>query len=155
MTIRRLSEREEGAWRGFLETHARVWREMERRLAKTGLSMTDYDCLVALEVAGEGGVRMTELAKRTTMSSGGFTRLADRLEGRGFIARRPCPSDGRGLLAVLTDEGRAALRRARAGHLDDVREIFLGPLSEEDQERLAEVWRRLGQGGGEPAGDGC
>ena len=144
MATKRLSELEEGAWRGFLATHARVWREMERRLAQTGLSMADYDCLVALEGAGETGVRMSELAKRTTMSSGGFTRLADRLERQGLIERRKCPSDGRGLLAVVTDEGRRALRRARAVHLDDVREIFLGPLSDEDMRRLAEVWERLG-----------
>ncbi len=55
MAIKRLTEVEEGAWAGFLHTHARVWREMERRLARTGLSMADYDCLVALEGAGKDG----------------------------------------------------------------------------------------------------
>lgn len=154
MAIKRLTPTEAGAWQGFLATHARVWRELERRLARSGLSMADYDCLVTLEGAGDEGVRMSEIAKRTTMSSGGFTRLADRLEGKGYIERRPCPTDGRGLLAVLTDEGRRALRKARAGHLDDVREVFLGPLSDEDMKRLAGVWERLG-GDGEPADPSC
>lgn len=142
-TPERLSELEQAAWGGFLATHAALWKAMERRLAPIGLSLTDYDVLLKLEEVGSDGLRMSDLASRLLMSSGGFTRLADRLERQGYVQRHRCETDGRGMRAVLTPAGRRVLRRARAAHLDDVRTLFLGPLSETELRRLASAWRRL------------
>ncbi|MGH2942884.1 MAG: MarR family winged helix-turn-helix transcriptional regulator [Solirubrobacteraceae bacterium] len=141
--MNRLAPLEQSAWGGFLATHALLWRTMEKRLSASGLSMTDYDVLVALEGAGAQGARMSDLAVRTLMSSGGFTRLADRLARQGLIERRPCETDGRGYFAVITTEGRRVLRRARKTHLEDVRELFLSQLSDEDMRRLADTWERV------------
>jgi DNA-binding MarR family transcriptional regulator len=143
-SVKRLSPLEQSAWGGFLATHAALWRAMEKRLSTSGLSLTDYDVLVALEDAGTQGVRMSDLASRTLMSSGGFTRLADRLARQGLIERRRCDADGRGFFAVITLEGRRGLRRARKTHLEDVRELFLSHLSEDDMRRLALTWERVG-----------
>jgi DNA-binding MarR family transcriptional regulator len=151
MAVRRLTALEQAAWGGLLSTHAALWRTMEQRLAASGLSMTDYDVLVALEGAGRDGVRMSDLASRSRMSSGGFSRLADRLARQGLIERRPCDTDGRGYLAFVTPEGLRTLRRARTTHLDDVRELFLSHLSEDDLRHLAAVWAQLDAGRDEAA----
>jgi DNA-binding MarR family transcriptional regulator len=143
MATERLSDLEQAAWAGFLRAHAELWGTMEKRLAGSGLSMTDYDVLVALESAGKDGMRMTELARRSAMTTGGFTRLADRLARQGLMERRRCPTDGRGFLAVLTADGRRALQGARTTHLDDVRELFLAHLSERDMAQLAGAWERI------------
>jgi DNA-binding MarR family transcriptional regulator len=142
----RLSPLEQSAWGGFLTTHAALWRTMEKRLSTSGLSLTDYDVLVVLEGAGERGVRMSDLANRTLMSSGGFTRLADRLTRQGLIERRRCDTDGRGFFAVITPEGHRVLGRARSTHLEDVRELFLSQLSDDDMRQLAATWERIGGG---------
>jgi len=45
--------------------------------------MNAYDVLVLLDEAPAGSLRMSELAAAVLMTSGGFTRLADRLERAG------------------------------------------------------------------------
>src|SRR5690606_31878263 len=85
MATARLSDLEDRAWRGFLYAHDRIWREIEAGIAPLGVSMTEYSVLALLGEAGPAGMRMSELAQRRLMSTGGFTRLADRLERRGLI----------------------------------------------------------------------
>ncbi|MEU9025055.1 MarR family transcriptional regulator [Actinomadura sp. NPDC048394] len=143
MATVRLSELEDEAWRGFLYAHDRIWREIEAGLAPLGVSMAEYSVLALLGEAGRDGMRMTELAKRRVMSTGGFTRLADRLERRGLIERRRSADDGRGFEAVLTGEGRALLRKAWKQQHGDLRRLFFDRLEEDDLRNLAAVWARL------------
>ncbi len=131
------------AWAGFLTTHGRIWRELESGLAPLQLSMAEYDVLAQLAIAGRGGLRMSFLAERRLMSTGGFTRLADRLERRELIERRQSDRDRRILAAILTAAGRSMLRRAWRRHHADVRRLFLDRLDDDQLGRLAEIWVRL------------
>jgi DNA-binding MarR family transcriptional regulator len=140
-----LSAVELEAWGGFLRTHAVVHQELERRLVKgQGMPLSTYDVLLRLAWAGSRGLRMSELADQVLKTSGGLTRLADRLERDGLIARTRSPGDLRGYEVRITPEGRRALRRANRQHLDDVRELFLDHLTQKQLEALAGSWRRIG-----------
>lgn len=139
----RLDDLEQAAWGGFLDTHDRLWRRMERGLAEAGITMSEYDVLLALETAGPAGVRMSTLATRRLMTTGGITRLVDRLQRQQLIARRPSTSDGRSQEAVLLPAGGRKLSRARRHHLRDVRELFLSLLSDDDLVHLRDTWDRL------------
>jgi DNA-binding MarR family transcriptional regulator len=138
-----LRELEEQAWEGFLLNHDRIWRAIEAGLAPLNVSMAEYSVMALLGRAGRNGMRMSELAQRRVMSSGGFTRLADRLERRGLIERRRSAGDGRGFEAVLTRDGRALLRKAWRQQLSDLRRLFFDRLDDEQLRNLAEVWARL------------
>jgi DNA-binding MarR family transcriptional regulator len=132
------------AWGGLLRTHTVLWRELERRLVKTHrMPISTYDVLLRLAWAGRDGLRMSELAKQVLMTTGGLTRLADRLERDGLIARSRCTEDLRGNVARLTPAGRRAFARANRQHLADVRELFLDHVTPEELEVLAGVWRRV------------
>ncbi len=139
----RLTATEDAAWRGFLRTHELIWAELERRLDPLGVSMAEYSALALLAEAGSGGMSMSQLAEQRLMSSSGFSRLADRLERRGLIERRRSERDGRSFDAILTGAGRALLKTAWHQHHADLRETFFDALSDEDLERLAEIWERL------------
>lgn len=143
MATEGLRDLEQEAWRGFLLTHDRLWRALEAGLATLNVSMAEYSVLSLLYEAGPGGMRMTELAQRRLMSSGGFTRLADRLQSRGLIERRRSAVDGRGFEATLTSEGRALTRRARRRHHEDLRELFFSRLTDDHLRALAEIWTLL------------
>ncbi|GAA3932075.1 MarR family transcriptional regulator [Microbacterium soli] len=143
MVAAHLTELEDDAWRGFLLTHDRVWREVEAGLSALNVSMAEYSVLALLGGAGRDGMRMTDLARRRVMSTGGFTRLADRLERRGLITRRPAPDDGRGLVAVLTADGRSLLRKAWEVQHADLRRLFFDRLDEQDLKDLSRIWARL------------
>ena len=58
---------------------------------------------------------MTRLARDLTMTSGGFTKLADRMAREGLIDRRGSSDDRRVVYATLTDEGVQIAQRLRRG----------------------------------------
>lgn len=102
-------------WRRVAELHARVDRESETALrAESGLSVVEYTLLdVMHRQRGRDHLRMRQVARATALSESATTRLVDRLEGRGLLARYLCADDRRGIYAELTDAGRAMLERSR------------------------------------------
>ncbi|HEY7737293.1 MAG TPA: MarR family transcriptional regulator [Candidatus Limnocylindrales bacterium] len=130
------------AWRTFLTAHARLVRRLDEELrAEHGLSLGEYETLLHLASASHRRLRMHELAERVLLSRSGTTRLIDRLEANGLVARCVCTSDGRGAEAELTDSGLARLRSASATHLRGVESYFLGVIPPDD---LGIVERSLG-----------
>jgi len=138
-----LRDLENEAWSGFLYTHDRLWRTLEAGLAELNVSMGEYSVMALLYAAGPKGMRMTDLAKRRVMSTGGFTRLADRLERRGLIERRPSAVDGRSFEATLTPKGRALMRKARRRHHSDLRALFFDRLDDDQLRCLTRIWADL------------
>ena len=94
---------------------------------------------------------MAELADGVLLSRSGTTRLVDRLERDGLLERDTCDSDGRGCFAVLTDRGEELLARARATHLEGVRERFLNRFEPAELEQMAVWWDRVLPGAAEVA----
>ena len=140
----RLSPLELDAWGGLLRVHTVLYRELERRLVKSsGMPISTYDVLLRLSWAGRSGLRMSELATQLLMTTGGLTRLVDRLEGEGLISRTRTAHDLRGYEVRVTPAGRRAFRSANQRHLADIRELFLDHVTKEQLDVLAEVWRRV------------
>ena len=132
------------AWHGLLRTHARLTRLLDAELEQRhGLSLPEYDVLVQLEAAAGGSLRMADLADAVLLTRSGVTRLVDRLERRGLVARKRCPSDARGMHALLTEDGRARLAEAGQTHADGVRRLFTDRLDSGDGDRLTAIWERL------------
>jgi DNA-binding MarR family transcriptional regulator len=139
-----LQERELRAWRGMLKVHAMLTKALDAQLdAEHGLPLTSYEVLMYLAAAPGQRMRMSELAESILLSRSGLTRLVDRLEREGLIARESCPSDARGSFATLTPAGRRKLTAARATHLAGVRLMFLDHFSAEELELLGSAWERL------------
>ena len=83
-----------------------------------------------------------ELAQQVALTSGGVTRLLDRMIGAGLVERVPCATDRRVLFAALTDRGRATLAEALVVHAADLREAFDG-FSRRDLDALDGLLDRL------------
>ena len=88
-------------------------------------------------------MRMSELADSVLLSQSGLTRLVDRLERAGLVARDRCEQDRRGLYARITDEGRARFVEARRTHLQDVHERFLDRFTTDELAALAKAWEKV------------
>lgn len=133
-----------GAWRAYLRAHAAITRALEAELlADQDLSLASYDVLVQLAEAPERRLRMTELAEAVLLSRSGVTRLVDRLERGGLVARSRVASDGRGVAAELTEAGLARLRAASRPHLLGVARHFVARLDRADLAALERISRRL------------
>jgi DNA-binding MarR family transcriptional regulator len=142
---RPLTERELGAWKGLLRTHAMLVKRLDAELeAAHGLALTSYEVLLNLSHADEHKMRMCDVADSVLLSRSGLTRLVDRLEREGLVERVSCTDDARGAYARLTDAGETKLREAQATHLDGVREHFLRHFAPEELDLLAAAWARVG-----------
>jgi DNA-binding MarR family transcriptional regulator len=138
------SAHELAAWRGMLEVHAQVTRQLDAQMhAEHGLSVSAYEVLMFLADAPDHRMRMTDIAHRVLLSRSGCTRLVDRLVDLGYVTRRAADSDGRGLFAELTEAGIEKAAAARRTHRDGVRTYFLDHLSTTDQIVLGDVWTRM------------
>lgn len=138
------ADHELAAWRGLLEVHAAVTRELDAQMhAEHGLSLSAYEVLMFLADAPDRRLRMAEISNRALLSRSGSTRLVDRLVDLGYATRCAAESDGRGLFAELTDSGAAVLESARKMHRQGVREQFLDRLTLTDQLALADIWTRF------------
>jgi DNA-binding MarR family transcriptional regulator len=142
--VHELTAEQLAAWRGLLRVHSALVKSLDAELiAGHELPLSSYEVLINLQAAPGRRRRMAELADSVLLSRSGMTRLVDRLEREGLLERDTCASDGRGTFAVLTDAGEAMLRRARATHLDGVRERFLRHFSEDELQTLAGFWERV------------
>ena len=127
-----LDETEMEAWQAFLRASIRLMDRLDAELDGHGLSLADYEILVHLSGEATGELRMTELAARTLVSRSGLTRRLDRLVDAGLVERRNCPTDRRGVFAVLTDVGRRRLEEAAPTHVEGVRRHFISQLEGQD-----------------------
>jgi MarR family transcriptional regulator, 2-MHQ and catechol-resistance regulon repressor len=134
----------------LLETNARLERQLGAALeAAMGLPLSWFEVLLRVERSDGGYLSMSELASQTVYSSGGTTRLIDRIEAKGLVERGTCPSDRRGVNVRLTEDGRRTLFEAlelHAGHLDT---FVTSKLTEAERDELESALRKLN--GGPPA----
>ena len=138
--VKWLDEDEMRAWHSFLAAGALIDRLVDAQLKEAvGLSHPQYEILVRLAEAPGGELRMTELAGTLLTSKSGLTYQVTQLEKAGLVERRSCPSDVRGVLAVLTEAGRWLLERAAPGHVTLVRELLIDVLSPDQLATLADA----------------
>ena len=125
----------------------RLARHLERArrtaFAASDLELWEFDVLSALRRAGKPyQLSPKALLQQTLVSSGTMTNRIDRLVTRKLVERRTDPNDGRGILVVMTPEGRervdAAIRTLLAAESE-----LLDRLSAPDQERLSSLLRKL------------
>ena len=69
-----------------------------------------------LRTLGAGPTSVTGLAERLEITKQGASQIVDDMERRGYVERRPDPTDARARLLHLTDHGRATLAAARRFH---------------------------------------
>ena len=132
------------AWRAVLNAHKSVVAHAEHALATAELPpLAWYDVLWAIRRAPARRVRMAELAASLTISRGGLTKLADRLETAGLIRREPADNDGRGLYAVVTAEGNTLLRRMWPVYSRALRETFVSAITEQEAAVIAAALGRV------------
>ena len=134
-----LDEAEMEAWQAFLRASTRLMERLDTELAGHGVSLADYEILVHLSAETTGELRMTELAARTLVSRSGLTRRLDRLVDAGVVERRSCPTDRRGVYAVLTPAGRRRLEQAAPTHVEGVRRHFLSQIQGQDLQTFTET----------------
>ena len=132
------------AWALFLTVHAVLVEKIERQFSAEGMPPFDwYDVLWGLERAPAHRLRMHELAEMTVISRSNLTRLVDRLEAAGLVARERAEEDRRGAFAVLTPQGRAMRKKMWPVYSAAIKRYFEDHVSEQDAEQIGQAMRRI------------
>lgn len=96
---------EEEALLNLIRTANVVSIRFEEAIKPAGISDAQYNMLRILRGAGQEGITCSEAGSRMLTHDPDVTRLLDRLEARGLVARARSSRDRRIILTRITDEG--------------------------------------------------
>jgi DNA-binding MarR family transcriptional regulator len=96
----------------IMRAHQIILAELDGLLRPFGITFSRYEALVLLSYSQHGALPLSKIGERLQVHATSVTNVIDRLEGAGLVRREPNPRDGRGILAVITDEGREVVRAA-------------------------------------------
>ncbi|WP_289317018.1 MarR family transcriptional regulator [Peribacillus sp. NJ4] len=71
----------------------------------------------------DGGILMSELATRLSVTKGAVTQIIGRLESKELVKRSPHPDDSRAVIISLTEKGKSAYRVHEELHLNFYKEL--------------------------------
>lgn len=142
MALHGLTEREQHAWRVSFQMLEVLRNRIEQQLqASSGLSNADYTVLALLAEAPGRRMRLFELGRAADWEKSRLHHQLTRMSGRGLVDRERCGS--RGMEAVLTEKGLAALRQAAPGHAQEVRRVFVDQLTPEELDQFASTAAKI------------
>jgi DNA-binding MarR family transcriptional regulator len=128
----------------LLETNARLSKSLGVQLeAACGLPLAWFEVLLQLRRSPDGRLKMTQIADAIVHSTGGTTRLIDRLEEAQYVERSSCPSDRRAIHVGITAQGNAKLDEALNVHLDYLDENLVARLNCDERDTLTALLEKL------------
>jgi DNA-binding MarR family transcriptional regulator len=128
------------AWLGYRRMRLLLDLQVSRDLAEnSGLSDADYDVLSNLSETDGHRLRLSELSAHMRWSKSRLSHHLTRMQQRGLVTREECPSDGRGAIILLTDDGWQAIRTAAPQHVESVRRHFIDRLTDEQIRVLGDI----------------
>jgi len=128
----------------LVRSHRRLTYLLGRELEQSvGIPLVWFDVLIHIGGAEEGRLTMSRLSADVALTTGGVTRLVDRMVEAGLVARQNCPSDRRSVHVVLTPAGQATLRNAIGAHIEGIERHLVAPLNDTDRAALTVALSKL------------
>lgn len=135
-----LTDDEQLVWRRLIAITTMLPYELDAQLQRdAGLTHFDYWVLAMLSETPGLALRMSELATRSNASQSRTSHVVARLAGKGYLTRERSSSDGRGMLARLTDEGFHRLAVVAPGHVESVRMLVFDALTPAQVRQLGSI----------------
>lgn len=131
------------AWEALFRAQVAVMRRLAQDDIWGEVSMREYDVLFQLSRSTDGALRLRELNEHILLSQPSLSRLVERLEARGFVARDRVPDDARGVSVRLTEAGARVQREVGRRHVRTIARYVGGALGEEQLQALLELCSRL------------
>ena len=119
-----------------------LWNAVEARLkAEFDLPLTHFEPMSVMDRLG--ACRVYDIASELRITTGGASKLVDRIEASGHCRRRPNPEDRRSSLLELTDAGRQLFVAAGAAFDDELERRLGDPLPDRTRRQFAASLGRL------------
>lgn len=123
-----------------------LWNAVDTRLkAEHGLPMTHFEPMSVM--ARQPGCRVYDIATELGITTGGTSKLIDRIEASGYCRRLPNPADRRSSLLELTPEGERVLAAAGATFDEELQRWLGAAVPERTLRQFAATLSRLRSAG--------
>jgi DNA-binding MarR family transcriptional regulator len=119
----------------ILRTAALIERHFAQVVARTGLTIQQYNVLRILRGAGSEGMPTLVIRDRMIHAAPGITRLLDKLEKANLARRERTSPDRRQVFCYITDRGLAILNELEE-EMREADEVAVGSLSDAEQKQL-------------------
>ena len=121
-----------------------LWDRVDARLRESHeLPLAFFESLLFISRAPQGSMRVGDLARALRVTVGGTSKLVDRIERAGLLAREPDPDDRRASRVTLTVAGKRKLTTAVKTYEAEVASILGGVLSPREQQQMSDYVSRL------------
>jgi|HubBroStandDraft_6_1064221.scaffolds.fasta_scaffold137025_2 MarR family 2-MHQ and catechol resistance regulon transcriptional repressor len=128
----------------IVRTNRRLSEALGRELEQSvGIPLVFFDVLIHVAAAPETRLTMSRLSTDVALTTGGVTRLVDRMVDAGLVERQNCPNDRRSIHVVLTPAGQAVLGQAVAAHVDGIERHLMAHLDVSDRADLVRVLSKV------------
>jgi DNA-binding MarR family transcriptional regulator len=139
-----LSDAAVAAWARLVRAQQGAVAGVEDALRRAGYPpLVWYDVLLELERTHGEGLRQRDIERHTLLRRYNVSRIVDRMEAEGLVARAPSPDDARGTLVQITRKGRGLRRRMWPVYAAAIEDNFARHYSEKELARLAALLKPL------------
>jgi len=139
-----LTDDEVSVWRSFYAMRRTLDRALDLQLQRdSNLSASEYEVLLAINIAPERRLRITEIATTIGWEKSRVSHLVTRMEKRELIDRTRCDTDGRSTWIGLTADGRRAVLGGLRGHSAAIRRYFFDVLEADEGQQLTALSSRV------------
>jgi len=119
-----------------------LWNAVDARLkGELGLPLSHFEPMSVMDRLPR--CRVYDIATELGITTGGTSKLVDRIEASGYCRRLPNPDDRRSSLLELTEEGRHLFVKAGAAFDDELQRRFGAALPERTLRQFASTLSRL------------
>jgi MarR family transcriptional regulator, organic hydroperoxide resistance regulator len=127
-----------------------IWNAVDARLkSQFSLPLAQFEPMSVIDRLP--GCRVYDIASELGITTGGTSKLVDRIEASGYCRRLPNPADRRSSLLELTPEGRRVYAEAGVAFDDELQRWLGAPLPERTLRQFAATLSRLRAAGRQTA----
>jgi DNA-binding MarR family transcriptional regulator len=131
-----------GVFNDLIRFEIELWNAVDARLkSEFGLPLTYFEPMSVIDRIP--GCRVYDIASELGITTGGTSKLVDRIEASGYCRRLPNPDDRRSSLLELTEEGRRMFARAGTAFDDELQHRLGAVLPERTLRQFASTLTRL------------
>lgn len=131
------------AWESLFRSQVSLMRRFTADDIWGPISLREYDVLFTLTKCTTRRLRLHDLNNEIVLSQPSLSRLCERLEKLGYVAREPDPTDKRGTVVVLTDDGLTLQREIGRKHAARIRRYVGDALSDDELTTLDALCTKL------------
>ena len=131
------------AWEALFRAQVSVMRYLNSEFPTGELSLNEYDVLFNLSRQPDRQTRMRGLTDHLLITQPSISRLVDRLAARKLVEKVDDPTDARGVIVRLTEQGYQTFRHVAHGHMGSIYDRVGGALTDDELRTLTVLCDKL------------